>query len=190
MKMNKNMTRKMQKMMALAVVAMLLMAPGTALATRALPDGQGQQQEAAPAKVSKAAKKMARKMQKEGWKPLGGEPIDMALQRHYDQLAAAGTGAVAVEGYAEARQLNTAIRMAQTNATIQYAQMMGTEIDGRTLTEISNLTTGEAKSASKFDATYISRVQQLVKALRPSVSFYYQKKDGTYVVRGFYIGKE
>ena len=141
------------------------------------------------AQPGKVARKMARKMKSEGWNPIGGLPIDAVLQKHYDLLAAEGSSAVSLEGYAEARQLNAAIRMAQNNAIIQYAQMMGTQIDGRTLTEISSISTNETKSATKYDATFISKVQQMVKAVKPTMAFYHQKNDGVYVVRAFYIGK-
>jgi len=143
-----------------------------------------------PTQVSKTARKMGKHLEKQGWQPMGGLPIAEALQQHYDLLAAEGRNAVNVEGHGEAKSLNAAIRMAQSNATIQYAQMMGTQVDGRALIDIMNQQGGDnASSTTKYDATYVTRVRQLVKDLRPSVSFYYQRKDGTYEVRGFYVGK-
>ena len=132
---------------------------------------------------------MARHMKKEGWNVMGGQPLDLTLQQHYDQLAS-NDGCVTVEGHAESELLNIAIQMARNNAAIQIAQMMGTQIDGRALTEIMNLQTDTAKSASKYEAAFISKVQQYVRNMKTGATFYRQRTDGIYEVKVFCISKE
>lgn len=146
---------------------------------------------AATQHVSKAAKKEAKQLVKDGWKVWGSSlPMEQALDAHYVALTNGGTEAFAVLGHGLSRSLNVAVSKAKNDATKQYASMKETKVDVMVDTKVTNEAGSDAKSNIKLDATSRSQVSQNVKNFKPTMIIMRQLSDGNYEVQAYYVVSE
>jgi len=141
--------------------------------------------------VSKAAKKEAKQLVKDGWKVWGSsQSMEQALDAHYVALTNGGTEAFAVLGHGLSRSLNVAVSKAKNDATKQYASMKETKVDVMVDTRITNEAGSDANSNIKLDATSRSQVSQNVKNFKPTVIIMRQLPDGSYEAQAYYVVSE
>lgn len=146
--------------------------------------------------LQKAQKKEMKQKMKEykkgGYEILGSRTMEVALLKHYGKLAELGDAGSVFEGYAaNTKSKNTAEQMAMNNAVIKYAQMAGSSVKGRVVSDIFADGTGDDSEFEKFYAAYERLVEQKVKnVLTPSYSVIRKNADDTYEIQSFFIVDE
>ena len=135
----------------------------------------------------KECKKSVKQLKKEGWTVNGvSQSLDNAMEAHYAVYEKAGKDAFVIEGHAQGKSLSVAVSKAMNDAARQYASMQESEIEGRTLIEMTNETSDEASTNTKMNASYVSSTRQKVKAFTPTVTLYRQQ-NGNYEVKALYV---
>ena len=135
----------------------------------------------------KECKKAVKQLKKEGWSVNGvSQSLDNAMEAHYAVYEKVGKDGFVIEGHAQGKSLSVAVSKAMNDATRQYASMQESEIEGRTMIEMTNELSDEASTNTKMDASYVSSTRQRVKAFTPTVTLYRQQ-NGNYEVKILYV---
>lgn len=126
---------------------------------------------------AKECKKICKKLEKEGWTAYGShEDLEVALAHFYERQKAENL--ICLIGSGEARTINTALRKAINNATIQYASMKGSNVEGHSILEMENSTTADESAGSEsFSSSTVTSVKQQIKTLKPIVKLKRQLDD-------------
>lgn len=132
---------------------------------------------------AKECKKICQKLEKEGWSVYGSpEKLEVAMTHLYERQKAEKS--ICFIGSSEAKSINTALRKATNNATIQYASMKGSEVDSHTILELKNSTkSDEIVSSETLSSSSASSVKQNIKALKPIVKLKRQLDNNIIEVR-------
>ena len=147
--------------------------------------------------LEKAQKKeMKTKMKeykKEGWKLFGStRTLEVALLTHYDKLNNLGDDGYEVAGVATSfKSKNIGKQMAANSACVTYAQMAGSTLKGRVVSDMSGNGTDGAEEFEHFYAAYERLVEKEIKnEMNESFSIIKENADGTYELQTYYIVNE
>lgn len=139
--------------------------------------------------LQKECKKICKELKSNGWKVYGKlQTLDDALKEHFRALEEGGDSLLSITGLGSAKSANLAARKATNHATVQYASMKGSQIEGIITTKIATTQmSDEVKSQTSFDATHRTKVEQNVKALTPNLTVYRTLEDGTIEMQSFFL---
>lgn len=168
------------KRLIMALVAILLMAPVYCEAKSQLEKAR-----------DKELKTKLKEYKKDNWKVLGSRTMEVSLASHYDKLNSLGDDGKEFEGTARAKSINNAKQMALNNAVITYAQMAGSSLKGRV---VSDMNANGVDPDAEFDNFYAAYERLVEKEIRnemePSFSVIHDNPDGTHDVRSYFIINE
>lgn len=143
--------------------------------------------------MRKQCKKKTKELKKAGWEILGSAlTLEGALQKHFDTLIQEGDDAIEIFGTSSrVKSKNAGVQNAINNAVITYAQMQGSDIKGRLVTDGLVNPDDPDSEMDKFYSAYERTVQQEIKnAMRPSYQLIRRNADGTYEIEVYYIVSE
>lgn len=129
---------------------------------------------------------------KKGYEIMGSRTLDVALAKHYQKLAELGENGQEYYGYStKTKSKNLGEQAAFNNATIKYAQLAGSTVKGRILSDNSVDMVANEGEFEKFFSIYERLVEQKVKnVMQHSYSVIKDNGDGTYEVQSFFIVEE
>ncbi|MCH5221030.1 MAG: hypothetical protein J1F05_01700 [Muribaculaceae bacterium] len=153
--------------------------------------------EAKNKQLEKALKKeMKTKMKeynKDGWKVFGTtRTLEVALASHYDKLNSLGEDGYEVVGIASRfKAKNVGKQMAANSACTNYAQLAGSTLKGRVVSDISANGTDAEGEFEHFYSAYERLVEKEIRnEMQESFSVIRDNKDGTFELQTYYIVSE
>lgn len=145
---------------------------------------QGHQDDKA---YKKECKQVCSQLKKDGWKVYDSsqslETVMSDFNRRQDTEKL-----LPIIGCGSAESINIAIRKATSHAIVQYANMKGSHIQGRTTTMMHNKGGGTNDTESLGSGT-VTSVSQSVKALKQSFTLTRQLHNNTIEARIYYLVK-
>ncbi|MDE5661653.1 MAG: hypothetical protein K2F91_01005 [Muribaculaceae bacterium] len=142
----------------------------------------------------KEMKNKMKEFKKEGWKLFGStRTLEVALLTHYDKLNNLGDDGYEVAGVAtNFKSKNVGKQMASNSACVTYAQMAGSTLKGRVVSDMSaNGSAGAEEEFEHFYAAYERLVEKEIKnEMSESFSVIKDNPDGTHELQTFYIVSE
>lgn len=171
------------KKLLILIMAICLMIP--------VADAAGNKQlEKAHKKEMKAKMK---EYKKEGWKLFGStRTLEVALLTHYDKLNNLGEDGFEVAGVAtNFKSKNVGKQMASNSAAVTYAQMAGSTLKGRVVSDMAANGTDGTEEFEHFYAAYERLVEREIKnEMSESFSIIKNNPDGTFEMQTYYIVNE
>lgn len=141
----------------------------------------------------KQAKKKLKEYEKDGWKIVGSNTMEVALLRHYSKQIELGDDFVEFHGVSTAtKSKNVGEQMALNNAITKYANKAMSTVKGRVANDMyaDGATEGEGEF-EKFYAAYERLIETRVKnVLIPSYTIMRKNENGLYEVEAYYIVDE
>lgn len=145
-------------------------------------------------KALKKEKKEKLKEYKKGkWELFGSSrTLEVALLKHYDMLETMGEDTQEIVGtVTKCKSKNVGKQMAVNNACISYAQMAGSTLKGRVLSDMSADASDAANEFDHFYGAYERLVQKEIKGeMKESYSVIRSNNDGTYEIMVFFVVSE
>ena len=141
----------------------------------------------------KEMKAKMKEYKKEGWKLFGStRTLEVALLTHYDKLNNLGDDGYEVAGVAtNFKSKNIGKQMASNSACVTYAQMAGSTLKGRVVSDMSANGTDGSEEFEHFYAAYERLVEKEIKnEMSESFSIIKDNADGTYELQTYYIINE
>lgn len=146
--------------------------------------------------IEKAQKKEVKEKMKEykkkGYEIMGSRTMEVELNKHFLKLNELGEDGYVFEGISSrTKSKNLGQQMAINNATVKYAQMAGSTVKGRVVSDGFADAADASGEFDKFYAAYERLVEQKVKhTLIPSYSVIKTNDDGTYEILAYFIVDE
>ncbi len=143
---------------------------------------------------NKEMKAKMKEFKKDGWKVFGTtRSLEVALLTHYDKLNNLGDDGYEVTGVASNfKSKNVGKQMASNSASVTYANMAGSTLKGRVVSDMSANGSGEPEEEFEhFYAAYERLLETEIKnELQESFSIIKENPNGTYELQTFYIVNE
>ena len=143
--------------------------------------------------LNKERKEKMKEYKKGKWELFGSSrTLEVVLLKHYDMLEANGEDAFEVTGtVTKCKSKNVGKQMAVNNACISYAQMAGSELKGRILSDISANGTDTSGEFDHFYSAYERLVQKEIRGeMKESYTIIRSNNDGTYEMMVFFVVSE
>lgn len=143
--------------------------------------------------LDKECKTVCKRLKSEGWNVYGSmKNLDDAVKEHYRLLQEGGDSVMTLVGTAKGKTVNNVVRMATNDASVQYAALKGSDVDGRAISQVSTRKTDslEVVNEETFDAIYRTRIEQQVKSLSPDLTLTRTLQDGNIEVQSYFIVKK
>ena len=132
----------------------------------------------------KECKAVCSQLKKDGWKVYGSsQPLETAMSDYNRRQDTENL--LPIIGCGSAESINIALRKATNHAIVQYANMKGSHIQGRSTTEMHNTGGGVESSVSGS----VTSVSQSVKALKQSFTLTRELPNKTIEARIYYLVK-
>ena len=143
--------------------------------------------------LNKEKKEKMKEYKKGKWELFGSSrTLEVALLKHYDMLEASGEDTQEISGtVTKCKSKNVGKQMAVNNACISYAQMAGSELKGRILSDISADASEGTNEFDHFYSAYERLVQKEIRnEMKESYTIIRTNNDGTYEMMVFFIVSE
>jgi len=148
--------------------------------------------------TKKECKKVASKLEKEGWQVYGRKcSVEESLKEHFFLVSAGGDSITVIESHSKGKNINQALRKSQHKASRQYAAMKVTQVDGSIETKMSMTQGGSSNGDGAEDeetenvsmsSHFKSETHKKVNLLSPSAVFWRTLDDHVEVL-SFYVVK-
>lgn len=142
--------------------------------------------------IKKAVSSKLKEYKQGNWEVLGSYTLEMALTKHYERMEKMGDDVQEYIGISTAtKSKNTGKQMALNAAMTEYANMAGTELQGKVASDMNASGTDPDTEFENFYAAYKRNVQAEIKGeMQHSFSIMRPNGDGTYEVRSFFLVSE
>ena len=140
--------------------------------------------------TSKMYKAKIKEYKKTGWKLAGSsKTLEVALLEHYEKLKDPQNVELSGE-VSQCKSLNVCKQMAYNNALITYANLAGSTLKGRVVSDLNVDTSDEDAEFDKMYAAYERLVQQEVKGVLTESYAIYKERGGTKQFKVFFLVNE
>lgn len=152
---------------------------------------------ASPAKQLEKAREKQRKeamngFKKDGYKVFGSaKSLEVALLEHYAALDASENTREIHGVSSRSKSKNVGMQMAQNNACVNYAQMCGSTLNGKIVSDMAGSGVDVDKEFENFFAGYKRYVEKEIRGeMKQSFSLIKENADGTFEIQTFYVVNE